>query len=57
MWKLSKKRGLVLMSDDEDRDGRFDIPDAYAYFYENRNEDLFADFSLEEFIEYLKKHT
>jgi hypothetical protein len=45
------------MSDDEDRDGRFDIPDAYAYFYENRNEDLFADFSLEEFIEYLKKHT
>jgi len=47
----------VLTENDEDRDGRFDIPNSYVYFYDNRNEDLFADFSLEEFIEYLKKHT
>jgi hypothetical protein len=41
----------------DDRDGRFDIPDSYEYFYENRHEELFADFTFEEYVEYLKNHT
>jgi hypothetical protein len=37
--------------------GRFDIPALYEYFYEERNMELFEDFSFEEFVLYLKNHT
>jgi len=38
-------------------DAQFDIPAMYDYFYAERSEELFGDFSKEEFIEYLKLHT
>lgn len=38
-------------------EARFDIPALYSYFYEDRNLELFEDFSFEEFVDYLKNHT
>lgn len=37
--------------------GKFDVPELYDFFYEERDPNLFGDFSLEEFIYYLKIHT
>jgi hypothetical protein len=41
----------------QDSDAQFDIPDLYKFFYETRHEQLFEDFTLEEFVQYLKDHT
>jgi hypothetical protein len=37
--------------------GQFDFPALYEYFYEDRNTNLFSDFTFDEFVDYLKNHT
>jgi len=37
--------------------GQFDIPALYEHFYEDRNINLFSDFTFDEFVDYLKNHT